>query len=243
MKLRNCALITPLFLIAGCDLDSDSNKEEKFDISNPYVIDFNKSTQGFTAIFSDYPLSTDDQNNETFYELSATYGTLPAPLNDKKGIKLAGNNHSDDLLMAVKGEVAGLEANTLYKISLTLTFATSAPSNCFGVGGAPGESVYVKLGASNEEPKNTDDNGMYRLNIDIGQQSTSGSHGETVGDLANGLECGTSEQYVQKTLATTRTFDVISNERGKFWVIAATDSAFEGLSDVYFNKLTVNISK
>jgi len=243
MKLALYHLALPLFALTGCNLDSGASEKKEIDISKPYVIDFNRSTHNFTAIFSDYPLSTNDQNNEAFYELSATYAYIPAPVIDLRGIRLTGNNHSDDLLMAIKGEIKGLEKDTLYRVAIETSLATSAPSNCFGIGGAPGESVYVKLGASTEEPKNTDDNGMYRLNIDIGQQSTSGSHGETVGDIANGRDCEQTEQFIMKTLSTSRTFDVITDDKGRFWLIAATDSGFEGLSEIYFSKLTLNISK
>jgi len=243
MKNIHYLIAMPLVLLTGCKIGSDSNEKAYFDIKNPYVIDFDQNTHNFTAIFSDYPKSTNLQNNEVFYELSATYDDIPAPLNMHKGIRLVGNNHSDDLLMAIKGRIRGLEENTLYRAEIEVNFATAAPSNCFGVGGAPGESVYVKLGVSENEPKNIDDNGMYRLNIDLGQQSTSGSEGETVGDLANGQECGTTEQFVMKTLATSRVFDIQTNERGMFWIIAATDSGFEGLSEIYFNKLTLTLSK
>ncbi|WP_448549603.1 hypothetical protein [Thalassotalea fusca] len=243
MKNVRFLFVLAITMLFGCNLDSGSNEKTYFDIKNPYVIDFDQNTHNFTAIFSDYPKSTSQQNNEVFYELSATYDDIPAPLNMHKGIRLVGNNHSDDLLMAIKGRIRGLEENTLYRAEMEVTLATAAPSNCFGIGGAPGESVYVKLGVSEHEPRNIDDNGMYRLNIDLGQQSTSGSEGETVGDLANGRECGTVEQFVMKTLSTTRVFDIQTNEHGMFWIIAATDSGFEGLSEIYFNKLTLTLSK
>lgn len=41
----------------------------------------------------------------------------------------------------------GLVAEAAYEVSYVVRFASNAPSGCAGVGGAPGESVWKKVGA------------------------------------------------------------------------------------------------
>ena len=63
---------------------------------------------------------------------------------------ISGVNRSDDLFMFYKGQVGGLQGGTTYQVSFQVEFATIAPSGCIGVGGAPGENVYIKAGATTE---------------------------------------------------------------------------------------------
>lgn len=240
MRIKSIFFLSSLSLgLLGCNSDDDN-----VEIDQPYVIDFNNSSNNFTAIFSDYPVSTSEQNNEEFYQLKGAYGTMPEPFLNDNAWFLQGNNHSDDLLMAIKGQIEGLERNTLYAISISVELTTSVPSNCFGIGGAPGESVYVKLAASTDEPVNEIVSEMYRLeNFDIGNQSSSGTQGQSVGDIANGLDCMEQEQLIQKELTTMSPIDVTTDDEGKFWVLAGSDSGFEGLSYYYINKITLNISE
>lgn len=231
------ALIT--LLICAVTLSCQSDDKNR-DINTPMVIDFTESPQNFTPIFSDYP-----EGEENFYQLQATHQTLPAPFEDGLGWKITGNNHSDDLFMAIKAPITFLESNTLYRVSLEIEFLTDVPQNCFGIGGSPGESVYVKLAASQTEPTNQLDEGMYRINTDIGSQSQSGTEGHVVGNINNGLDCEAENafSYTASTLSTEQTIDVMSDQNGQIWLLAGTDSGFEGLTTIYIKKLTVNITK
>lgn len=232
-KLTSLAFITVSTL-------SCSDDEATRDLSQPIETSFAQSEQLFTPIFSDYP-----EGEEEFYQLDASHQTLPEPFADNMGWKLTGNNHSDDLLMAIKAPIDSLETNTLYRVSLEVEFLTDVPQNCFGIGGAPGESVYVKLGASQNEPTNAIDNGMYRISTDIGNQSQSGTEGQTAGNINNGNDCEAENAftYASKTVQTEHAIDVMSDSNGQIWVIAGTDSGFEGYTSIYITKLTVSINK
>ena len=236
--MKNINLIAVTLLSTTLFACNSSDSEEEFELNSPRVIDFSSEDHGFTSIFSDYP-----QGEEEFYQLTAAHETLPADFAENKGWKLSGNNHSDDLIMAIKGQVANLESETLYKVSIEAEMLTNVPSNCVGIGGAPGESVYVKLAASTNEPANSLENDYHRISTDIGSQSNSGTEGLMVGNIANGIECGEEEAYKMKTLATETTIDVTSDSDGTIWVMAATDSGFEGPTTVYFTKLTVTITE
>ena len=46
--------------------------------------------------------------------------------------------------MFLKKQVGGLRPNAAYAVSVTLDLATNVPTATFGIGGSPGESVFVK---------------------------------------------------------------------------------------------------
>lgn len=220
--------------MGGCNSSNDGKSVD---------INFAESDRNFTPIFSDYNVSTPDQNNEEFYQLSGTHETLPEPFESNKGWLLNGMNRSDDLFMSVKGYVNGFEADKQYDLTISVDFITNVSSDCVGIGGAPGESVYFKLGASTTEPKNVIsdeiEDGIYRLNIDKGNQISSGSNALNVGHIANGIDCEEPAAYQKKSLKTEQTLEVKTDEDGGFWVIAGTDSGFEGLTHYYIERLSV----
>lgn len=234
------ASIMSIGLIA-CDNDNVKNTTPDpittvpSDPTLTHSYDFNVEDHNAGAFFSDYP-----KGEETFYQLTSAYENLPSPFTEIKGWRLGGNNHSDDLFMAIKMPVDGLLSATLYRATLTADIVTNVSKNCIGIGGSPGESVYVKLAASKEEPINELDDEMYRINIDIGYQSQSGTEGVVVGDVANSIECGGDTVYEKKTLSMTESIDVMSGNDGKVWLTAGFDSGFEGNTEVFITKLTAN---
>ena len=54
--------------------------------------------------------------------------------------------------MFFKGPVGGLSPGASYGVSVSVEVATDTPAGCVGVGGAPGESVWIKPGAIAVEP-------------------------------------------------------------------------------------------
>lgn len=102
------------------------------------------------VLFSDYPVFQDDQIEKVF-----EWTALPEPLSDRRGLKVGGTNRSDDLAMQMETMIGGLDPLTDYEVLQELTFATNVPSDCVGVGGSPGGSVYLHLGAASVEPRST----------------------------------------------------------------------------------------
>jgi len=102
--------------------------------------------------FSAYRPATDDG----FYDLKAEIRSLPPELGiNGTGFYIQGNNHSDDLFMFLKRRLSsadGVVVGVSYEITFKIVFASGAPTGCGGIGGAPGESVYLKAGASPAEP-------------------------------------------------------------------------------------------
>jgi hypothetical protein len=175
---------------------------------------------------------------EGFYELDSGYLPLPPPL-DAMGSALfiSGNNHSDDLFMFYKGKVGGLEPGRTYRASFTVEFATSVPQGCVGIGGSPGESVYVKGGASEVEPVAVNAGGYYQMNVDKGEQSNGGASAVVLGDVANSRSCGEAPEWELKTVSGGGAVDVTADGEGSLWLFAGTDSGFEGTTSIYYTSI------
>jgi hypothetical protein len=114
-----------------------------------------------------------------------------------------------------------------------------------GIGGSPGESVYVKAGATAVEPTVVEDgSGWLRMDIDIGNQSQGGEDMIVLGDIAYEPD-GTGEagQWVLKPLSSEgQPFSVKTDEDGALWLIVGTDSGFEGLTAVTYGQITAHLA-
>jgi len=192
--------------------------------------DFSSGDQGFTSDFADLPAGYDPE----FYNLVADHRNLPAELGVGKGLFISGINHSDDLWMFWKKKLTGLQPNTEYQLVLDIEMASNVAPGLVGVGGAPGESVYVKAGASQAEPLVAPDSeGQLRLTVDKGNQSTSGSAAAVLGNIAK--ENDTIDRYVlihrnNRSIQQSAT----TSADGSLWIFFGTDSGFEGATSLYY---------
>lgn len=193
--------------------------------------DFQLGLDGWEAGFSDFPVGEEDD-----FDLVAGHAAVPPPLAEESGFYLSGDNHSDDLFMFVTKRFGGLAPMSHYELSFEVSFATNAPRGCSGVGGAPGESVAIKAGASAVEPVPVDTGGTYRMNVDKGEQAQGGAAALVIGDFASSQECGAGEpQYEVKTLDSQGTsFRAATNASGELWLLLGTDSGYESVTGIYF---------
>ena len=144
-------------LAGGCrNLPSDAGETMTFNF------DFDEGPLGFVAGFADYPPA-----HEEIYELTSGHRALPAPLKSRSGLFISGVNRSDDVFMFFKGPIDGLTPGASYGVEVSVEIATSTPAGCFGVGGAPGESVWIKAGVTAEEPVATMDESYLRMNTTL----------------------------------------------------------------------------
>ncbi|NIM94782.1 MAG: hypothetical protein GTO18_13870 [Anaerolineales bacterium] len=206
-----------------------------------FSYDFEEDDEGWAMGFADLPVDAD----LSLYELDSGWRELPPEL-DGFGIYMQGHNRSDDLFMYLKVQVDGLDPNTTYQVIFDIDPATAVPEGLMGIGGSPGESVYVKAGATVEEPEVfADKDGWIRINIDKGNQATEGEDMINLGNIAHSdvveEEIG---QYKIKPLDNDdRPFIVTTGEEGTLWFIVGTDSGFEGLTAVYYDKIRIKVSE
>lgn len=217
------------------------NVEEEFGEQRSFA--FERGKQGFDVLFADLPTTGLD-----IYELDFAWEPLPAPLAARRGLRLSGHNRSDDLAMLVKAPLGGLRPGVLYALELEVELASNVPTGCAGIGGSPGDSVYIKLGATTAEPlaPAVDEGGtlMRRLNFDYGQQAQGGEQAKVVGTFANSRSCdnGIASPWELRTLGTRgQVLRARADASGQLWVVAGTDSAFEGKTDIYLTALRVRL--
>ena len=221
-------------LMLGCNSDNPIGPSDEITVR----LNFSMGQQGWTAGFADYPVG-----QEAFFELDSDYRALPPPLNtSQNALYISGNNHSDDLFMYYKGRHTGLQPNTRYLVRFSVEFATNTPSGCSGVGGSPGESVYVKAGTSEVEPDKVVVSGSYRMNLSKGEQSTSGDDVITLGNVANSVTCGAEPRWELKELSSVQLVEVTTGTAGDVWLLVGTDSGFEATSSLYYTRFVASFS-
>ncbi len=202
------------------------------------TFDFAAGPQEWTAGFADYRAG-----EEAFMELDSGYRAIPAPVGPGRSAHfLSGNNHTDDLFMFVKRRLTGFRPDTSYRASFRVEIATDVPADCGGVGGSPGQSVYLKAGAATIEPiAVADGSGMLRLNVDQGSQANPGAAALVLGTIGGTPPCGSGPRVWElKSLDSGfATVAVTADGQGDLWVFTGTDSAFEGTTSIYITRVSV----
>jgi hypothetical protein len=223
----------------GLEAQSRRRAVARRDLS-PIVLhdDFRNGALGWSAAFADYsPVSLPTM------DLDSGIRALPAELAvSGTGFWITGHNRSDDLFMFLSKKLSpadGIQPNQLYRVRVAITAASQAGSNCIGIGGAPGESVYMKAGATASPPLvELDSSNHYRVNFDKGQQSESGSEVSVAGNIANGTSsCSETAPFVSLSWDHTHPQMVRANASGELWLVAGTDSGFEGKTTLYYQAI------
>lgn len=218
-------------------------------VGQPLVVefDFDNGALGWTVALADYP--PDQEEN-----LALDFGAreLPEELNDAaNGLFISSNNSPDDLFTFIKRRVGvdeDLSPNTAYTVRFEIQVASKAGSDCIGAGGAPGESVYLKVGGVTDEPiAALDETENYvRVNFDKGDQATGGSDASLAGDIANGSSEGCDDPanapfiYIERS--HTHTGTVTTDGDGNLWLVVGTDSGFESVTELYYRTITVTLT-
>ncbi len=203
---------------------------------------FKNSMDGWRGGFSDYP-----DKDKQIYKLKFERRLLPKEINNKeKALYLSGINRSDDLFMFVKKKLdknQRLKPNTIYNVTFDFDVATNAEKNGIGVGGAPGESVYVKVGATSQEPiAKKDKTGFYLMNIDKGNQSVEGKDAYMIGNLAKSIT--DHGNYELKSFDNKqRPFIFRTNKKAELWLLIGTDSAFESGTSIYIPRVKITLKE
>jgi hypothetical protein len=209
--------------------------------------DFRQGAHGWEAGFAEYSPEMEGMM------LEAEIRPLPSELGiNGTGYYLQGMNHSDDLFMFLKRRLGiddGVVPGQEYRVMFTTVLASNAPSDAVGIGGSPGESVYLKAGASTEEPAvyldSTDNH--YLMNVDKGLgNSSDGTAASVTGDIANGLSAEEIDlenpPYVSLVRQHEHQYTVTASPDGELWLLVGTDSGFEGLTGIYYQGIAVTLT-
>ena len=233
---RRVMLLIALIVVAVALLNPSGSLAQD-GTQGDFTFDFETDAQGWTVGFADLPVDYD----QSIYELAHEHGPLPDGL-EGSGIHVQGHNRSDDLFMFLKRQVDGLRPDTEYAVSVSIDLATNVPAGLVGIGGSPGESVFVKAGASTAEPVAQEDSNRYlRMNIDKGNQARGGESMVVLGNVAHPQVL--EREYRIKTLDNAEQPLMVSTDgEGRVWLIVGTDSGFEGLTSLYYARISYTLN-
>jgi len=199
-----------------------------------FSFDFSKGQHGFAPGFADLPADYDP----VLYDLQSGHGAAPGEIGGGPALFISGANRSDDLWMYWRKKISGLAPGTVYEATFDLQVASSAAAGLVGIGGAPGESVFLKAGASALEPlASADKSGWLRMNVDKGNQSQSGAAASVLGNAAK-PDDGTSKFAILHRDNRTSRLKVRSAADGSLWLFFGSDSGFEGTTLLHYLKFT-----
>ena len=230
-----CVLLAAL--IGGCDTSEDvvgSDPE-----MHALQFTFDQDMGDWAGAFADYSESMSSADMNLVFDRRPLPDGVDA---EGEALFLAGTNHSDDLFMYLKREVTGLAPNTTYALTYRLRLASNAPSGCVGIGGPPGEAVWLKAGAARTEPERIVEDGHYRLNVDKGNQSSGGDDAQVLGTIGNGVNECTETPYRMITRTNEDDpFVLTTDDEGALWLLVGTDSGFEGRTALYYDTIEVTL--
>ena len=246
MKVKFLFVLAIIMLISSCSNTETSITAPEKELTSSkastitMLFDFNATNENWDGGFSDMPIDSD------WYNLDFTWKRAPGKMGSifGKALYITGDNHSDDLFMFVKKQVTGLLPNTTYQLNFNFDIINDIPEGLFGIGGSPGESVFMKFGAVNYEPIAVlnETQTAWFMNIDKGNQSQSGTEMHNIGTVANPNVNIDKPRYAAKNFDSYLIgfdFQVTTDANGTAWVIIGTDSGFEGTTEVYYDNITV----
>lgn len=198
---------------------------------------FANDAEGWVGGFSDLRAADHD-----IFELDYGHSALPAETGvQENALYIQGHNRSDDLFMFFKREINGLKPNVMYGVVIVIDLASQYPESSFGIGGSPGASVFLKVGAVNYEPQSEVIDDYLQMNIDKGNQAEEGEDMFHVGTV--GIH-GEDFQYKLISLGNQyRQLFVRASDTGSLWAIVGTDSGFEGLTRLYYNNIHITLEE
>lgn len=206
---------------------------------------FQSDAEGWATGFADY-----SEGMEDAIGFVSEYRADPEDFAASDGaLYLRGSNVSDDLMLYAKRRVEGLQPGAVYDVTGEVTVGSSAGEGCAGAGGAPGESVVLKVGAGPDEPRtvrsSTSGGADFVLNLDVGGQNLEGRgpDGLSVGDLAVPEASCLGDQFFPKALRVEPgTLQAQADGSGGLWLLVSTDSGFEGVNRWYFDGATFTLT-
>ena len=202
-------------------------------------LSFASSDHGFRAGFCDLPAGYNPED----FALQSGWLSRPEALRGARALHIAGHNRSDDLFMFWKRQITGLRPNTAYRVRMQVQFISSYLRGSVGIGGSPADSVFLKLGASPNEPVVTEDGeGQLTLSLDKGTQSQGGRDAAVVGTVALPPRTRAQYGYLRRNNSPARQL-VTTDSTGSMWLFFGTDSGFEGLTELWYTRLWVGFTR
>lgn len=212
-----------LVLASSCAVDGDPAEIEIF--SRDY--NFSDGLQGWNADFTDYPVA-EDPLADTVYRWNAALSHDPNGGTAQSAYMISCRNVSGDVFMFIKKKVDGLRPNTNYSVVYEVSLSTDAVA---------GQGIILKCGASELEPKKVIEDSYYVLNVDKGDDTTSGENAISLGDIGSLSPTDEYNSVTKGNINAYQPFVTRTNSKGELWLFLGTDSLYEGTTTVYFHQI------
>lgn len=166
---------------------------------------------------------------------------LPAPFTGS-GLVLAATNRSDDALVYAVRVVDELPPGSNWDVGVDPEIVTQTPTGCVGVGGSPGESVWMVASAAGKPIAPVLINGETRLDLDRGNQSQGGPQGVVLGTIAaTSTNCSGEVPAESKSFLAGRFLTAQADAQGRIWVMVGMDSGFEARSRIWIRSVRLRL--
>jgi hypothetical protein len=234
MQIQKFGLATgltlTLFACGGTDIGGGS--------STDVITKFNDGLGPWKTYCSDYSLI-----QEAMIGFESTHELIPSALGAKKALRLRSFNVADDVWMCAYRPVNGLKPNSFYRLFMSATVLTNGGTMCFGIGGASGESVYIKAGGSTLKPSAITVGEDIRTNLDKGNQAVGSETIPVIGDFTSpGTDCTTSVPYARKVIKMPSSGRLIRTDAsGTLWLVIGTDSGYEGETAIFIEEVSATL--
>lgn len=217
-------LIAALFTTLTACLDTSG--------ANTITLDFDFDVAGENWV----PAASDfDVGQEATVDLVGELRPLESPLNTAvSGLYLAGTNYNDDLFTYFKKYLCCLAPGATFTATIEMQIASRVHAGCTALG----PNVWVKAGASTDEPASVDVAGVYGFTLDKGDQAAAGDYTQ-LGDIRNTLTgCPAPGTWDTKvTLRRRQSVSFTTAADGGFWFYFGVESGDPGRHELYFTAM------
>jgi hypothetical protein len=188
---------------------------------------FQQNTEDWTGDFALY--KTGQQDTVAF---RISQGKIPeSPDSTTRGLGVSGTNTGDSLFLFIKKKITGLNPALTYKVAYEINLVTSYPDTV----GAAGRLMYIKAGASAEEPKKVLTGNYYNVSIKKGPIAKSGTEMFYLGTAGNTLDSVAYKSIVRTN--ANLAVEVKPNAAGEIWLCVGTETIYKGLVQLYYDRI------
>jgi hypothetical protein len=188
---------------------------------------FQQDTEDWTGDFALY--KTGQQDTIAF---SIGQGKIPESTDSTtRGLSVAGTNTGDSLFLFIKKKITGLDPALTYKVAYEINMVTSYPDTV----GSAGRLMYIKAGASAEEPAKVLKGNYYNVSIKKGSLAKSGTEMFYLGTAGNTLDSVAYKSIVRTN--ANLAVEVRPNAAGEIWLCVGTETIYKGLIKLYYDRI------
>lgn len=215
-----CFLIATLFLVS-CKGGSETLPIKFFEST------FDTGTEDWTG---DAALYTSTQSDSVGFTMSQGK-ILNYSDTTVRALAVQATNTGDSLFYFIKKKISGLDPNLTYKVAFQINMVTSYPDTTL----SSGTLIYIKAGASTEEPTKALSGNYYSVSIAKGAIGKSGTEMLYLGDAGNGIDSTALASIVRDN--ANLAVEVKPSSAGEIWLCVGTETTYKGKIQLYYDRI------